>query len=342
MTRALREASAAVGLWLQFLILQVMTMSRLATSVGPDVDSWTGDFGLARLPGVAATGMVTFTCFGYASQSAVIPVGATVRTSNGNLTFAVTEDTTNPAWSAASDGYVRPAGTVSITVPVQASVVGSTGNVQAATVNLLGQSISGVDTVTNALPFSSGVDAEADSALKARFVPYINSRARATLGAIGSSIAGVQQGLTYAIEENVDPRGAPRPGYFVVIVDDGSGSPPPSLISAVSAAVDAVRPVGTGFAVLPPQVLSVTISLSLSLASGADPAAVRQNVLSAITTFVDALPVGALLPFSRLSGLAYDADPAVLNVRNVAVDGASNDVGGGVGQVVRVLLVTVS
>ena len=59
-TRALLEASASVALWLQFLILQVMTMSRLATCIGADVDSWVGDFGLLRLPGTAAIGSVTF------------------------------------------------------------------------------------------------------------------------------------------------------------------------------------------------------------------------------------------------------------------------------------------
>ena len=39
-TRAILEASASVGLWLQYLILQVLTMTRLATSIGSDADSW--------------------------------------------------------------------------------------------------------------------------------------------------------------------------------------------------------------------------------------------------------------------------------------------------------------
>ena len=79
-TRALLESSASVALWLQYLILQVLTMTRLATSVGSDVDSWVGDFGLARLPGTMAVGSVTLTCLAPQSQSAVVPVGCMVRT----------------------------------------------------------------------------------------------------------------------------------------------------------------------------------------------------------------------------------------------------------------------
>ena len=58
--RAILEASASVGLWMQWLILKVLAMTRAATSTGEDLDSWMADFDLARLPGVAATGSVTF------------------------------------------------------------------------------------------------------------------------------------------------------------------------------------------------------------------------------------------------------------------------------------------
>ena len=341
-TRALLEAAASVALWLQYLILQVMTMCRLATSTGSDVDSWVGDFGLTRLAGTASTGSVTLTCFAYVSQSATIPVGALVRTSDGTLSFAVTADPTNPAWSAATGAYLRPAGSASITVPVSCTTVGVAGNVQAGTVNLLAQSISGIDTVTNVLPFVGGTNAESDASLKARFVPYVNSRAEATLTAIGSAIEGVQQGLSYAVTENVDTAGNARAGFFVVVVDDGSGSPPATLLASVSAAVDAVRPVGTGFAVVGPTLAGVSIDMTLVLAAGANGAAIRSAAAAAITAYVDALSVGTALAFSRLAGLAYATDPAVANVLGLTVNGGSTDVGGTPGTVVRVTSVTVS
>lgn len=341
-TRALLEASASVALWLQYLLLQVMAMTRLATSNGADVDSWVGDFGLLRLPALAARGAVTFGCLAPDSQSAVIPVGTLVRTSVGGQSFAVVADPTNPAWSPTLAAYVRPIGTASITLPAQAVVAGSAGNVQAGTVNLLGQSVAGADTVSNAAGFTSGADQEADAALKARFVNYINTRSRATAGAIGSAIEGVQQGLAYAIEQNVDPSGAARSGFFTVVVDDGTGAPSAAVIAAVSAAVDLVRPVGTAFAVVGPQALMVDIALSLAFAPGADATALRAAAASAITGFVDTLSVGQVLPFSRVAALAYAAGPGVTNVEAVTVNGAAADVGGGTAQVVRLRSVTVS
>src|ERR1700734_2774764 len=58
--RAMMEACGAVALWLQWLILQVLSATRAATSQGLDLDSWMADFSLARLPGSQATGIATF------------------------------------------------------------------------------------------------------------------------------------------------------------------------------------------------------------------------------------------------------------------------------------------
>lgn len=341
-TRALIEASASAALWVQYLILQVMSMTRLASSAASDVDSFVNDFGLTRLPGTAAIGTVTFTSLAPSTQSAVIPVGAMVRTSDGTQTFSVIIDELNPAWSFAVYAYIRPVGTASVDLPVQAATVGTAGNVQASTVNLLGQTITGIDTCNNAAPFTTGVNAETDAALKARFVNYINTRSRATLAAIGNAIASVQQNLTYAIQENADTTGAYRAGFFTAVVDDGTGSPSTVLLASVSDAIDAVRPVGTGYAVVGPQLLSVQIALTLTTVPGADTTTVSNNVQTAITAFVDALSVGAALPYSRIASIAYGADASVTNVSNVTINGGWADVGGAATEVVRLASVTVS
>src|SRR5260370_39063042 len=57
--RALAEAQASVSLWLQGLILQLLTVTRLATSSGLDVDSFVNDFGMTRLPANAPPGTGT-------------------------------------------------------------------------------------------------------------------------------------------------------------------------------------------------------------------------------------------------------------------------------------------
>src|ERR1700761_3299854 len=77
--RAVLEANASVGLWMQWLILLVLRTTRAATSSGTDLDSWMADMTLSRLPAVPATGIATFSRF-TSTTSAVIPVGAMVRT----------------------------------------------------------------------------------------------------------------------------------------------------------------------------------------------------------------------------------------------------------------------
>jgi len=54
--------------------------------------------------------------------------------------------------------------------------------------------------------------------------------------------------MQYTIQENVVPGGGTQMGSFVVTVDDGSGDPPPSLLTTVATAVEAVRPVGSSYA----------------------------------------------------------------------------------------------
>ena len=61
--RAVLEANASIGLWMQWLILLVLRTTRAATSNGADLDSWMADLTLTRLPAVAATGIVTFSRF---------------------------------------------------------------------------------------------------------------------------------------------------------------------------------------------------------------------------------------------------------------------------------------
>src|ERR1700733_382289 len=85
--RAIAEATSAVVLWLQAIILQLLTVTRAATSVGSDLDSFMADYGVTRLAAVASTGNVTFARF-TSTQQAVVPIGATVQSADGTQTFA--------------------------------------------------------------------------------------------------------------------------------------------------------------------------------------------------------------------------------------------------------------
>lgn len=337
--RALVEANAAVGLWVEGLILQLLATTRAATSSGSDLDSWMADYGVTRLAATAATGSVTFSRFTPTAQ-ALIPFGAQVQTSDASQKYAVVADVTNPAYT--SSGYVIAAGTASVTVPVQAVAAGAAGNAAAGQVSTLSQAITYVDTVTNALTFVGGSDAETDAQLRARFVLYIASLSRATLAAIGFAIKSVQAGVSYTLVENQQYNGTTDNGYFYVVVDDGSGAPTSGFLTAVTNAIESVRGVTTRFGVYSPVIENATITMTVALAAGYDPTATKLLVANAIKAFVNALGMGQTLTYTRLAQIAYDASPGVINVTAVQLNGGTADLVATSKQVIKWQTVTVS
>ena len=343
--RSIQEASAAQALWLQALILQVLMACRLSTSTGAQVDSWFADYGLVREPAVASTGK--WTVYRYVpSSAATLLVGTTVLTADTTTTFIIGTDPTVPGYDATQGGgvggYVLPMGVASLAgIPITAAVPGVAGNVGAGTVSLLG-GIPGLDYGSNPAATAGGLEAESDQAMKARFPLFIAGLEKATLTAIESAIAGVQQGLTYDIEVNVDEVGHPRPGHFVVVIDDGSGSPSQALKSAVYAAVDSVRALTETFSVQSPQVLYVDVALTLTVGAGSTTAALTAQLEALVAGYVNGLSVGSPLALSRLTVLAYNLSPYVSNVTGVSANGSSQDVIPAASQVVKLRSCTVS
>ncbi len=339
--RAILEANASVVLWLQWLIVQCLATTRLATSTGTDCDSFGADFGFTRLSAVAASGEVTFARF-TPSISAFIPAGTVVSTAANTQSFLVIGDMANPAYSATNDGFTLAPGVASLNVAVAANVAGNNGNIQPETISLLSSAIPGIDTVTNTAALTGGIDAESDTAFRARFGNFLASLSRATDVAIGSAIAGIQQGLSFAISENVNQAGATQMGFFVVTVDDGSGNPSASLLGTVQQTVNAIRPVGTNFAVQGPVVSRANVSLTLTTAAGTSHAGAVVAVATAIEAYIASLPVGAALSYTRLAQLGYDASGAVTNLSGLLLNNGTADLVPSPFGVVRAGTVTVA
>ncbi|MFZ4221548.1 baseplate J/gp47 family protein, partial [Enterobacter ludwigii] len=125
--RAVVEAYSAVAMWLQSLVLNLLALTRAATSSGADLDSWVGDFGVTRIGAEYADGMVRFARYTATSQ-AVVPVGSIAQTRDGSQQYSVQADATQSTWDASLKGYVLPPGITSVLVPVQALVAGADGN----------------------------------------------------------------------------------------------------------------------------------------------------------------------------------------------------------------------
>ena len=305
--RAIIEGCASCVLWLQYLVLAALSASRLTTSSGNDVDTFLAQFNQSRLAGDAATVTLTFTSLNPTATSGVVPVGALATSADGTIQFAVVEDSTNPAWDSAQSAYVRQAGVTSITVPAQCTTTGTTGNVAAGIMNLLGTQLVGIDTVTNTVAAGGGTDSESDAAAKARFAIWVSGLARATLTAIESAIASTALDVSYSITEGVDSSGAPRDGFFLIRVNVGSTVVPPATLATIYAAVDAVRAFGVSFAVVAAPVTVANVVMQVTFVSGtssADQTALLAAIQAAVSADIDATAVDAGYSISRLPYLA--------------------------------------
>src|SRR5580658_3484964 len=144
--RAIIEANAAIVLWVQWLALLTLQMTRAATSTGADLDSWMADFSLERLPAASASGTVTFSRYAGTTLT-YIPIATAVKTQDGSRSFSVTADLTNPSWQPSQNAYCLAIGVMAIDVPIVATIAGQSGNVLAGTIALLASALPGVDLV---------------------------------------------------------------------------------------------------------------------------------------------------------------------------------------------------
>ncbi len=322
--RAVVEATAAVALWLQSLILQLLVITRASTSSGSDLDSWMADFGVTRIPADPASGLVKFARF-TPTLNAIVPIGARVQTGDGTQTFAVTLDATNPAYDATQNAYVLGSGTPYVSVPVLAQVAGASGNVVAGAVNTIVQGMPYIDTVTNAAAFTNGADAEIDTALRARFVAYIGSLSKATKAAVLYAVLSLQQNVSATVTENQQRSGLAQPGFFYVIVDDGTGSPSSTLLASAANAIEDVRPLSVTYGVYGPNTVIANVVMAIVTASGYDHAATVALVAAAIQNYINTLGLGVSLSFTRLAQVAYAASDGVTNVTGVTLNGGTSD-----------------
>ena len=339
--RAVIEASAGMFMWCQWLVLQVLGITRAATSHGADLDSWMADFSFVRLPGVAATGTVTFSRYSSAIASLILP-GYQLLTADGSRGFTVATDTTNATWNPALGGYLVPAGQASVTVPVVATVVGTAGNVQPGTVTLIATAIAGIDTVTNASAFLNGAAAEQDPAFLARFAVYIAGLRQATLAGITAAIENVQAGLAFVVLQNQNSAGAYDPGVITVFVDDGSGAPATSLITAVGNAVNVARACGIQSVVLGPAALPVNVTMTITAAGGYTLAAVEAAVQAALSAFINAAEFGPTLSYVAMGTVASGVSGVASVSAGYTLNAGAIDLAAPAGAVFRAGTITIT
>jgi hypothetical protein len=334
--RALTDGHSATAIWLQANQQYLYNRERLATSTGLDVDTFIADFGLTRLPGVASSGEVQFASFTPTIQR-VILLDATVSTQDGSVSFKITEDDENPYWNASAGGYIIPPGigTVGspVSLPVEATVEGIIGNVNVNTITVINSPITGIDTVNNAIAFANGQDEQTDAQVRTYFVDYLNSLSKATVSAISFAIESYQEGVEFVLVENENyDTNEPELGYFYAVVDDGSGDPQPSFLAGIQNAVEAVRGLTIRFDIKAPIIVDAVITATVIRPSSYSNPGLAGLIETALTDYVDTIPFGGTLYYSRISQVIYNVIQSVaptiidqFNVTAVLLNGGTSN-----------------
>jgi uncharacterized phage protein gp47/JayE len=270
------------------------------------IDLRAGELGLTRKPSVKATGQVTFS----GVDGTVIDVGTRVSTNGASPVYFVTTQ----------------AGTIasgSVTVSAVAEVGGISGNVVASDISLVLGNLSGVITVSNTSPFTGGVDDESDEDLVARYFEKVQKPA--TSGNTfeyqqwAKSVAGVGDAKVYPLWNG---NGTVK----VVLLDGNKRTPSAGVITATSDYIASVRPIGATVTVVGATEVPITVSATLTLASGSTITSATSEFNAAMTDYLKSLAfVDPIVRYSKIASILLDT-PSVLDYSNLTVNGGTANV----------------
>lgn len=325
---AFAEATAGNDLALQELIYHVYNVARLGTSEGSDVDSYVGDFGLTRDPATYASNVIYLNRTGTVGVQAE-PLGSVVQAPVGNVQFELVADTTQASYDPVNMTYFFADGQGTIPVRVQALNAGSASNVGANSISQIVSGLVGVSSISQPVAIDNAVDAETDDELRTRFQLFIESLSKATETSVEEAIDSVQPGLTYKLIEYFHFDGSPFVGGFTAVVDDGSGSISSSLLTEITAAIDAVRAAGIAFEVKAPTDVPVNVVVNIKAAPGYSSAIVTSALSASITSYVNKLGVGNNVSLANLANAInttqVNGANIVFSYTNLMVNGAVAD-----------------
>jgi len=128
---------------------------------GLELDFFMSLFGFSRIKARRATGEITLQRGTEAAQDYPIPIGTQV--------FVPATDFSPSLFFQTTISSVLPDGATEVSIPVQAVVAGTTGNVAGGSITGIASSVGGVTAVFNSQPISGGRDAESDSDLRDRW-----------------------------------------------------------------------------------------------------------------------------------------------------------------------------
>jgi len=231
-----------------------------------------------------------------ANGEITIPIGTRVKTASG-LRFLTTEIGTIAAGQVNSNA-----------VSCEAESAGSSYNIGSGTLTVLEDSIAGVDTVTNSLAATGGVDQESDIAYKTRFQAYIEGLGRSNIAGLTAGALSVEGITSVSVVELFPPVGNVNVDLYV---DDGSAvEVSAAKVLEVQGVIDGdgtednpgYRSAGVNVVVQAPSIVTQDITMSVEVLSGVDTDQLENDIVDAVSGYVNTLGVGVDIIYNEIVG----------------------------------------
>ena len=264
---------------------------------------------------------------GITRKAATYAVGTVTVTGTGTVAVGDIFETANGVqFEATSEVEVTETGTV----PIQAKVAGTSGNVGATSINQMPVTIAGISECINEEATAEGYDEEDDESLRERYYTALRTPAasgnKVAYNTWALEVAGVGDVQTY-------PLGHGNGTVDVVIIDTEMQPASEALVKEVQDYIDpnsegkglGTAPIGAKCYVEAATVTDINVSAKITLQSQAKQSDVETAIKQAITDYLAEIAfTGSAVSYILLAARITDAK-GVADVENLTLnDGTSN------------------
>lgn len=260
------------------------------TAVGEYLDYHAEIRGLNRKKAVKATGTVLFALDSALSYQVEIPKGTIISTSGDN---PVSFETT-------AKGYIS-AGKTTASVPAQALVGGTVGNVSPETIKVIVNMTVDNMSVTNLGGFLGGSDDEDDEQLRIRILDSLKFVVNGTNKAYYQSLAKSVEGVDSV---NVVPRKYGN-GTVAIYICGQDAELDQQTVNQVQNIMNEQREINVKVSVYPAEIIECIVVADVVLEDGYEKEKVQADVYQQLKTMLDKYDVGKSLDVAIVNDLLY-------------------------------------
>ena len=280
-------------------------------------------FDFERKAGTKATANVIFSRPG-TTGDVTIPIGTRVKTASG-LRFILS-----------ATAYILNGNTESDPAEVEAEEVGTAYNVASATITIMEDTVTGVESVTNSNAATGGVDVESDLSFKNRFQAYIEGLGRSNVAGLSAGALSVEGITSVSVVENFPPVSNVNVDLYI---DDGStGGVSTAKVTETQEVIvgdgtesnPGYRAAGVNVLVQKPAVQTQNVAVTVTVISGVDTDQVDTDLNTVITEYINTLGVGNDIIYNEIVSAVmgvYGISDCDVTTQSANVSVASSQVG---------------